>query len=54
MTGFTLADLAEIVARRARSGDPQSYTAQLVGEGVGRCARKFGEEAVEAAVPWLP
>jgi phosphoribosyl-ATP pyrophosphohydrolase len=50
MTDFTLADLAAIVARRARSGDPGSYTAKLVGEGVERCAKKFGEEAVEAAL----
>jgi phosphoribosyl-ATP pyrophosphohydrolase len=50
MTDFTLADLATIVARRARSGDPGSYTAKLVGEGVERCAKKFGEEAVEAAL----
>jgi phosphoribosyl-ATP pyrophosphohydrolase len=50
MTGFTLADLAKIVAARARSGDPGSYTAKLVGEGVHRSAKKFGEEAVEAAL----
>jgi phosphoribosyl-ATP pyrophosphohydrolase len=50
MTDFTLADLARIVAERARSGDPGSYTAKLVGEGVARCAKKFGEEAVEAAI----
>jgi len=50
LTGFTLADLAGIVAKRARSGDPGSYTAKLVGEGVERCAKKFGEEAVELAL----
>ena len=50
MTGFTLADLAKIVKTRARSGDPGSYTAKLVGEGVHRSAKKFGEEAVEAAL----
>jgi phosphoribosyl-ATP pyrophosphohydrolase len=49
-TDFTLADLARIVAERARSGDPGSYTAKLVGAGVGKCAKKFGEEAVEAAL----
>lgn len=49
-TGFTLADLARIVADRGRSGDPGSYTANLIGAGVGKCARKFGEEAVEAAL----
>ena len=47
---FTLADLAKIIAERARSGDTGSYTARLVGAGVGKCAKKFGEEAVEAAL----
>ena len=47
---FTLADLARIIAERARSGDAGSYTAKLVGAGVGKCAKKFGEEAVEAAL----
>lgn len=50
MSGFTLADLARIVADRARSGDPGSYTAKLIGAGVERCAKKFGEEAVETAL----
>jgi phosphoribosyl-ATP pyrophosphohydrolase len=50
MSDFTLADLAEIVAKRARSGDPGSYTAKLVKEGAARAAKKFGEEAIEAAL----
>jgi phosphoribosyl-ATP pyrophosphohydrolase len=50
MTDFALADLAKIVANRGRSGDPGSYTAKLLGAGVERCAKKFGEEAVEAAL----
>jgi phosphoribosyl-ATP pyrophosphohydrolase len=50
MTQFTLADLDSIVRTRGRSNDPSSYTAKLVGEGVERCAKKFGEEAVEAAL----
>jgi phosphoribosyl-ATP pyrophosphohydrolase len=50
MTDFTLNDLAAIIATRARSGDPGSYTAKLLGEGVAKCARKFGEEAVEATL----
>jgi phosphoribosyl-ATP pyrophosphohydrolase len=50
MPQFTLEDLADIVARRAASGDPGSYTAKLAGEGVARCAKKLGEEAVEAAL----
>ncbi len=34
-----------------RGADPAgSYTARLLHEGVGRCAQKFGEEAVEAVV----
>ena len=35
---------------RAHSGDPGSYTAKLIGAGVERTAKKFGEEAVEAAL----
>ena len=50
MADFTLADLDAIVRKRGRSGDPASYTAKLVGEGVQHCAKKFGEEAVEAAL----
>jgi phosphoribosyl-ATP pyrophosphohydrolase len=50
MSDFTLADLARIVAERGHSGDPGSYTAKLLGEGVERSAKKFGEEAVEAAL----
>lgn len=50
MTDFTLDDLARIVAARAASGDPGSYTAKLVAKGVPRIAKKLGEEAVEAAI----
>ncbi len=51
MASFSLSDLADIVAERARSGDPESsYTAKLISQGIGQCARKFGEEAVEAAL----
>jgi phosphoribosyl-ATP pyrophosphohydrolase len=50
MSGFTLADLARIIATRAHSGDPGSYTAKLVGSGVARAAKKLGEEGVEAAL----
>jgi phosphoribosyl-ATP pyrophosphohydrolase len=40
---------ATIAARK--SADPgQSYTAQLLAAGVEKCARKFGEEAVEAVI----
>lgn len=50
MPGFTLEDLDRIVAARATSGDPTSYTAKLVARGVPRVAKKLGEEAVEAAI----
>jgi phosphoribosyl-ATP pyrophosphohydrolase len=50
---FSLADLARIVATRARSGDAGSYTAKLIEAGVPRIVRKFGEEAVEAVIAGL-
>ncbi|MEJ0097961.1 MAG: phosphoribosyl-ATP diphosphatase [Bauldia sp.] len=54
MSAFTLADLAAIIAERADAADPAaSYTAKLLADGVPRCARKFGEEAVETIVAAL-
>jgi len=50
MTAFTLADLEAIVAERAVSGDPGSYTAKLLAAGIERCAKKLGEEGVETAL----
>ena len=51
MSKFTLAELATIIAERARAADPDSsYTAKLLAAGVDKCAKKFGEEAVEAAL----
>jgi len=50
MSDFTLEDLASIVAARAASDDPASYTAKLARKGVAACAQKLGEEAVEAAI----
>jgi phosphoribosyl-ATP pyrophosphohydrolase len=50
MPEFTLEGLAEVVAIRAKSADPQSYTAKLAAGGPLRCAKKLGEEAVEAAL----
>lgn len=50
MSQFSLEDLAKIVASRAASGDPSSYTAKLSSQGVAKCAKKLGEEAVEAAI----
>lgn len=51
MSAFTLTDLAAIIATRADAADPAaSYTAKLLAAGVDKCAKKFGEEAVEAAL----
>ncbi|GIK82782.1 MAG: phosphoribosyl-ATP pyrophosphatase [Alphaproteobacteria bacterium] len=47
---FTLSDLEAIVAERAGATDGSSYTASLVAAGPGRCAKKLGEEAVEAVI----
>ncbi|MFO1106520.1 MAG: phosphoribosyl-ATP diphosphatase [Amaricoccus sp.] len=45
-----LARLAATIAARA-GGDPAaSHTAALLARGPGKCAEKFGEEAVEAIV----
>ena len=50
MTTFTLTDLESIIAKRADSDDPKSYTRKLISKGVGKCAQKMGEEAVEAVI----
>ena len=47
---FTLDDLARIIAARADAGAESSYTASLLAKGPQRCAKKFGEEAVELAI----
>ncbi|HET9534090.1 MAG TPA: phosphoribosyl-ATP diphosphatase [Mesorhizobium sp.] len=50
MTGFSLSDLERIVAERAQSGDPGSWTAKLVSRGMEKAAQKLGEEAVETVI----
>jgi phosphoribosyl-ATP pyrophosphohydrolase len=49
MPGFTLPDLATIVATRADAPPSESYTARLVADPA-RAAKKLGEEAVEAVI----
>ena len=46
----TLADLADEIAIRRGESPEQSYTAMLLSQGVEKCAKKFGEEAVELAL----
>ena len=41
---------ATIAARKAAGDSSASYTAKLLSEGVAKCAKKFGEEAVEAVL----
>ncbi|HET7815964.1 MAG TPA: bifunctional phosphoribosyl-AMP cyclohydrolase/phosphoribosyl-ATP diphosphatase HisIE [Sphingomicrobium sp.] len=45
-----LADLSEIIAARARSGGPSSYTRELLAGGPERIGKKIGEEGVEVAL----
>ena len=53
MTEFSLTDLEEIVAKRARSGDPGSWTGKLVAAGMEKAAKKMGEETVETVIAAL-
>ncbi|MEO6014586.1 MAG: phosphoribosyl-ATP diphosphatase [Devosia sp.] len=48
--GFTLEDLNQRVLSRAGASPDESYTAKLLSEGLEKCAKKFGEESVEAII----
>ena len=45
-----LADLANAIASRRNASPEESYTARLLSQGVEKCAKKLGEEAVETAL----
>jgi phosphoribosyl-ATP pyrophosphohydrolase len=45
-----LEKLASDVAAKASASADESYTAKLLSKGVAKCAKKFGEEAVELAL----
>lgn len=47
---FSVDDLDARIALRASAAPTESYTAKLLADGIDRCARKFGEEAVETIV----
>jgi phosphoribosyl-ATP pyrophosphohydrolase len=49
-TDFTLRQLAARVKERAASSADISYTRKLLDKGIGHCAKKLGEEAVETAL----
>ncbi len=53
MSSDTLSTLADTIrARRHAAGEP-SYTRQLLDGGPAKCARKFGEEAIETIIAAL-
>ncbi len=53
MTAFTLHDLEKRISERARASAEVSYTRALLDRGVGECAKKFGEEAIETVIAAL-
>jgi len=50
MSKFTLADLEQRIVDRVTAPAEQSYTRKLLDKGAAQCAKKFGEEAVEAVI----
>ena len=48
--GAAIERLARTIAERAQDGTARSYTRKLLDKGVAACAKKLGEEAVEAAL----
>jgi phosphoribosyl-ATP pyrophosphohydrolase len=50
MSKFTIADLEQRINERAKASPEESYTRKLLDRGVTQCAKKFGEEAVEAVI----
>jgi len=50
MAAFTIHDLEKRVQDRAQASADVSYTRKLLDRGVIHCAKKLGEEAVEAAI----
>ncbi len=50
MSKFTIADLEQRIVERAKASPEESYTRKLLDKGPAQCAKKFGEEAVEAVI----
>jgi phosphoribosyl-ATP pyrophosphohydrolase len=50
MTKITLQELEKRIQQRAKAGADVSYTRKLLDKGVEHCAKKMGEEAVEAVI----
>lgn len=53
MANTTLHDLAAVIRARRTETAEKSYTRQLLNAGPKKCARKFGEEAVETVIAAL-
>lgn len=47
---MTLIDLAKIIDARKSADPDSSWTAKLLSKGPEKCAKKFGEEAIEAII----
>jgi phosphoribosyl-ATP pyrophosphohydrolase len=50
MKTFTLSELEQRVAARAKASAEESYTRALLDQGVDACAKKLGEEAIETSL----
>ena len=50
MSSDILLQLSKIIQERRKSDSDKSYTRQLLDAGVGKCAKKLGEEAVETVI----
>lgn len=50
MSKFTLTDLERRIHERAKASAAESYTRALIDKGVAHCAKKLGEEAIEAGL----
>jgi phosphoribosyl-ATP pyrophosphohydrolase len=50
MSGQAIDELFATILSRKGGDAERSYTAKLLKAGIGRCAKKFGEEAVETAL----
>ena len=50
---LSIEELSEIVKTRKGADPETSYTAKLLNRGVGQCAKKLGEEAVETVIASL-
>jgi phosphoribosyl-ATP pyrophosphohydrolase len=47
---FTLHDLEQRIAERAKASADASYTRKLLDRGTAHCAKKLGEEAIETVL----